>query len=91
MLKRKITVGQSSRADVRLANVSVSRLHLELAPASTPGHYIVTDLESTNGTYIVTPDCRENKIKAPLPQRRAREAHAPPIREEEPPREWQKR
>ena len=65
MLKRKITVGQSSRADVRLANVSVSRLHLELAPASTPGHYIVTDLESTNGTYIVTPDCREIKIKAP--------------------------
>lgn len=65
MLNRKITVGQSKRADVCLAHVGISRLHLELAPASTPGHYIVTDLESTNGTYIVTPDYREIKVKTP--------------------------
>lgn len=66
MLNRKITVGQSSRADVRLAHVGISRLHLELAPSSTPGLYIVSDLGSTNGTFIITPDRREIKVKNPV-------------------------
>ncbi len=66
MLNRKITVGTSPQADVRLSQVGVSRFHLELSPTNSPGSYIVTDLQSTNGTRIITPDNRLMKIQAPM-------------------------
>ena len=65
MLNRKITVGQSPNADVRLSHIGISKRHLELSPTEYPGRYIVTDLQSTNGTRIVTPDRRLVKLEQP--------------------------
>ncbi len=63
MLNKKITVGSSQQADVRLAHTGISRRHLELAPSGQPGSYFVTDLNSTNGTYVVSPGNQSVRIK----------------------------
>ncbi len=65
MLNRKITVGQSPQADVRLCFIGISKRHMELSPTEFPGRYIITDLHSTNGTRIVTPDRRVVKVEQP--------------------------
>ena len=52
MAFRTLTVGRGSRADIRLDDASVSRLHAELT-LTAAGRCYLTDRNSTGGTRVL--------------------------------------
>ncbi len=45
-----IVIGRGTDCDIRINDGSVSRRHAQIDPVD--GHYVVSDLQSTNGTYV---------------------------------------
>ena len=50
-LTGKLVIGRSAQADLSIPHASISRKHVEFAPAAS-GQWTVTDLESRNGTTV---------------------------------------
>jgi pSer/pThr/pTyr-binding forkhead associated (FHA) protein len=60
--KAQITIGRSSKSDIRICDPFASRVHAEI---KREGHqFLLSDADSANGTYL-----NGQRVKAPVPLR----------------------